>query len=163
STAEALSGAQKRRFAPLLLAKAAEMRARLGDFSRAESVAVEQDGIDPRVLLARARIEWLRANRPAAEELAGRAGALAQSLKQPRLAREALALATRIDGGSTLPPETGETLSAFDEDLFDALRSERFAEARVEHLAGELARRGRDDRAARLLLALAARTDSPDR
>src|SRR5262249_53482213 len=105
STAEALSGAPKRRFAPLLLAKAAQTRARLGDFSRAESVAVEQDGIDPRILLARAHVEWLRANRPAAEELAGRAGALAQSLKQPRLAREALALATRIDGGSTLPPE----------------------------------------------------------
>ncbi len=160
STAESMTGAQKRRYAPLLFAKAAEMRARLGDFSKADAVAIDQDGIDPRILLARARIEWLRDKRGAAEELAGRAGALAQSLKQPRLAREALILATRIDGGTTLPPEEGETLNALDERLFDSLRSERFADDGVARLAEELLRRGRDDRAARLFLALAARCES---
>ncbi|NOT31529.1 MAG: serine/threonine protein kinase, partial [Planctomycetes bacterium] len=66
STAESMTGAQKRRYAPLLFAKAAEMRARLGDFSRVEAVSVNQDGIDPRILLARARIEWLRGERGAA-------------------------------------------------------------------------------------------------
>jgi len=163
STAESMTGAQKRRYAPLLFAKAAEMRARLGDFSRADAVAVDQDGIDPRVLLARARMEWMRSDRPSAESLAGRAGALAQSLKLPRLAREALSLATRIDGGSTPPAEQGRTLNALDEMLFDGLRSDRFQEPDIEALAGELERRGRDDRAARAYLALAARTESPER
>ncbi len=163
STAEAMTGAQKRRYAPLLFAKAAEMRARLGDFSRVEAVTVDQDGIDPRILLARARIEWLRGERGPAEALAGRAGALAQSLKQPRLAREALTLATRIDGGSTPRVEHGDTLNAQDEELFDNLRSERFDEGDIERLASELGRRGRDDRAARLHLALAARCESVER
>jgi transcriptional regulator with GAF, ATPase, and Fis domain/tetratricopeptide (TPR) repeat protein len=163
STAEAMTGAQKRRYAPLLFAKAAEMRARLGDLSKVEAVAVDKDGIDPRILLARARMEWLRGQRGPAKELAARAGALSQSLKQPRLAREALALATRIDGGSSLPPEQGETLSTLDELLFEGLRSERFTEAGSEELAEELRRRGRDDRAARLFLALAARCESVER
>jgi transcriptional regulator with GAF, ATPase, and Fis domain len=163
STAESMTGAQKRRYAPLLSAKAAEMRARLGDFSRAEEVSTEQDGVDPRILLARAHIEWLRGQRGRAEELAGRAGALAQSLKQPRLAREALALATRIDGGTTLPVEKEGTLSALDERLFDRLRAENFDEGEIVLLAEELARRGRDDRSARLWLALAARSESVER
>jgi transcriptional regulator with GAF, ATPase, and Fis domain len=161
STADGMTGAQKRRYAPLLAAKAAEMRARLGDMSRADAIAVDQDGIDPRILMARARIEWLRGERGKAQALAGRAGALAQSLKLPRLAREALTLATRIDGGTT-PPEKGATLSAVDEEIFDQLRSERFDETRIAALAEELARRGRDDRAARLLLALAARAEAVD-
>jgi len=162
STAESMTGAQKRRYAPLLFAKAAEMRARLGDFSRADAVAIDQDGIDPRILLARSRIEWLRDERGAAQELAGRAEALARSLMQPRLAREALSLATRIDGGTT-PPEEGETLSGLDERLFDRLRCERFTEEDVELLAEELLRRGRDDRATRLFIALAARCESVER
>ena len=162
STAEGMTGAQKRRYAPLLFAKAAEMRARLGDFSRADVVAIDQDGIDPRILLARARIEWLRGERGPAETLAGRAGALAQSLKLPRIAREALAVATRIDGGSAPAPESTETLSALDEEIFDLLRSERFEENDVARLAEELTRRGRDDRAARLWLALAARSETAE-
>ncbi|HEX6885587.1 MAG TPA: sigma 54-interacting transcriptional regulator [Planctomycetota bacterium] len=163
STAEGMSGAQKRRYAPLLAAKAAEMRARLGDTSRAEAVAIDEDGIDPRILLARAHIEWSRGDRARAQELAGRAGSLAQSLKQARLAREALALATRIDGGASPPPEEGDTLSALDERIFDRLRAENFEEGEITALAEELARRGRDDRAARLWLALAARCESVER
>ncbi len=164
STAESMSGAQRRRYAPLLFAKAAEMRARLGDFSRTEGLSAEGENLDPRILLARARIEWLRGERAAASELAGRAGALARSLKLARLTREALNLATRIAGGAPPPagPE-GETLSALDEETFDRLRSERFEEGPVEALARELARRGRDDRAARLWVALAARTEDPQR
>jgi transcriptional regulator with GAF, ATPase, and Fis domain len=162
STAESMTGAQKRRYAPLLFAKAAEMRARLGDFSKADSIATDQDGIDPRILLSRSRIEWLR-QRGTALELARRAGALAQSLKLPRIAREALTVAARIDGDTPLPAEEGESLRALDEELFDCLRPERFAEDRVVELAEELLRRGRDDRAARLFIALAARTDSAER
>jgi transcriptional regulator with GAF, ATPase, and Fis domain/tRNA A-37 threonylcarbamoyl transferase component Bud32/tetratricopeptide (TPR) repeat protein len=163
STAAGMTGAQKRRYAPLLFAKASEMRARLGDFSKIEVVAIDEDGIDPRVLLARARMESLRGDKAAAAGLAARGGALAQSLKQPRIAREALTLANRLDGGASLPVEHGATLSALDEELFDRLRSERFTEGEMERLADELARRGRDDRAARAALALAARCEDPQR
>jgi transcriptional regulator with GAF, ATPase, and Fis domain/tetratricopeptide (TPR) repeat protein len=165
STAESMGGAQKRRHAPLLVAKAAEMRARLGDFSHEASAAGEQEGIDPRALLARARSAWLRGERAAASSLAARAGTLAQSLRLARVAREAQFLATRIEGGSPPPPGPGgsETLSLLDEEILDALRAEAFEEGRVERLARECTRRGRDDRAARLYLALAARSEDPAR
>jgi transcriptional regulator with GAF, ATPase, and Fis domain/tetratricopeptide (TPR) repeat protein len=164
STAESMTGAQRLRYAPLLFAKAAEMRARIGDFAQADGVGVDSEGVDPRALLARARIEWLRGDRSKAQELAGRAGALAQTLKLARLAREALALATRIDGGPGLSPDPdGATLSALDEEIFDKLQPEHWDEERVRELAEELTRRGRDDRAARLWLVLSARVESPER
>ena len=160
STAESLSGSQKRRSAPLYLAKAAEMRARLGDFSRVESVSLDQDAVDPRILLARARIEWLRGERDRAKDLAGRAAALAGSLAQPRLVAEAESLAARIAGHASAP---GATRVEDDSAPFDCLRSGDLDEAAVLGLAAELERRGRDDRAARLYVALAARSESAER
>ncbi|MEQ1891668.1 MAG: serine/threonine-protein kinase, partial [Planctomycetota bacterium] len=81
STAEGMTGAQKRRYAPLLAAKAGEMRARLGDTSRAEAIAVDQDGIDPRILLARAhRVAARRARQGAgAGRALGCTGAIPQA------------------------------------------------------------------------------------
>ena len=54
-----MSGAQRRRFAPLLNAKAIEMRARLGDHTRIADLPVEAEEADPRILLAKARVAWL--------------------------------------------------------------------------------------------------------
>ncbi len=164
STAESMSGAQLRRHAPLLLAKGAEMRARLGDFSRDQGPPGEEEKTDPRILLSRARSAWLRGERARASELAGRAGAEASSLKLARLAREAQVLASRLDDRAPPTHEAGdETLNDLDEELFGLLRAEGFDEARVRALAEECERRGRDDRAARAWLALSARVEDHQR
>ena len=158
ATAEGMSGAQRRRYAPLLVAKAIEMRNRIGDRGRNGDLPQDETGVDPRILLSRARIAWMEDDLEAATGLTERATALATSLKQERLAGEAGRLADRIASRPPASePEGGDSLSALDETVFYLLRTDRYDAERVERLAKELAERGRDDRAARLYLALAAR------
>ncbi len=165
ATAAAMSGAQRRRHAPLLVAKALEMRARIGDATKPWEAPSEAEETDPRILIARSRVAWMRGEGEEASALARRATSLSASLKLPRLAHEAEALAVRLSGVSppSFPTPSGAdqptTLLDLDERIFDLLRADAFVANKVRRLAEELERRGRDDRAARLWLALAARTN----
>ena len=157
-SAARMEGAQLIRFVPLLLAKADEMRARLG--IPPSEVEQPQEVSDPRVFVARARALWLRDDAAAARELAGRGLDLAKSLKLVAVEAEAELLLARLDGGdgATGRPTQG-TLAAEDYDLLALCASAPGTldglAARV--LAGSLEARGRDDRAARLWFAIAAR------
>ncbi len=162
STASVMSGAQKRRYAPLLLSKSIEMRNRIGDYTRNDQLPADDESVDPRILLARARIAWIRENPDDAVLLAKRSVSLSESLKQERLAREARKLSARL---TTTPlelaplPAEDESLSALDERVYDILDVNRFDVNLARKLAIFLGQRGRDDRAARLWFALAARYD----
>jgi transcriptional regulator with GAF, ATPase, and Fis domain/tetratricopeptide (TPR) repeat protein len=158
STAARMTGAQKRRFSPLLGVKAVEMRARLEDFGQVTETPVDAEEADPRILASKARIAWMQGDDASAVEFAERAAALSVSLKLAREEASALRLATRIDGRErdALPPEEG-TLEAFDARLGSLLSPDGLDEEEASCLAGELARRGRNDRAARLYFALGAR------
>jgi len=164
--AAAMSGAQKRRHAPVLVAKALEMRVRIGDRSKNGHAPTEAEEADPRILLARARASWMSGDAETASVLARRAAGLAASLKLARLAREAEILEARLAGTPLpLPPRDGggvATLADLDERIFDRLRADGFDPKRVERLALELEQRGRDDRAARLWFALSARSVEPE-
>ena len=174
STIEAMSGAQLRRHAPLLRAKAAEMSLRAG---REVSWQVDEEAAeaDPRVLVAGVRIAWLRGDRVAAQELVGRAIGFAESLGLARLADEARDLAQRVahdkasdEGGSEGDRDTGAdsdecaSLLELDRRLFAALEPEAYDAARLQRLAERLEKSGRDDRAARTWFAVAARSAGSD-
>ncbi len=163
ATAGAMSGAQRRRHAPLLAAKALEMRARIRDATKPWNAPSEAEETDPRILLARARAAWIGGDAQEADVLVRRAISLSASLKAPRLVHEAEVLAARLNGASrpssSSPWNTGQptTLLDLDEQVFHVLRADAFEADEARRLAEELERRGRDDRAARLWLGLAAR------
>ena len=165
STAEAMSGAQKRRHAPLLDSKAIEMRARIGDYTRVDRMPSDEESVDPRILLARARVQWIREDLEESKALAERAVSLARSLKQDRLVREAQRLVSRItDTEIELTPlsEDDISLSALDERIFELLDVHAFDTERAHTLAQLLSLRGKDDHAARMWFALAARSENLD-
>lgn len=162
STAGAMSGAQERRHAPLLVSKAIEMRNRIGDVSKNSGLPTDDESVDPRILLARSRIAWMSGNVEEALALAERAASLSESLKQDRLAHEAHLLAGRLSGKAPeSAPSTAEdaSLGTFDERIFELLVVNNFDPGQALALAMALGRRGCDDRAARLWFALSARCD----
>ena len=174
-SADRMEGAQRIRFAPLLLAKADEMRARIGapprtahgeDGSDGEDSARERSAVDPRVFVAQARARWIRGQVDDARELALRARDLAVSLKLASVAAEAQAVALELDPELEPLPEAeapAGTLAAEDLELRRLLEaSPAELEAAGRDLAEALETRGRDDRAARLWLALAARGSGDD-
>ncbi len=176
-TADALRAEGRSRAAVLLEARAVEVRARCGDFSKLDTgasgeIARAAEG-DPRILIAQARALAFRGEQDLARERLERAGALAQRLGLAPLAREARLVADQLRGKSSAPPnepgahgsdgrwdgesDQGADLAAEDAQLdLELGRSALDAEA-LRRRAADLRSRGRDDRAARVLLGLAAR------
>ena len=86
-------------------------------------------------------------------------------MKQERLVREAQRLLSRItETKSALEPlpKDDVSLSALDERIFDILDVHSFDAERAQNLAQILSRRGKDDHAARMWFALAARCENLD-
>ncbi len=162
ASADSMHSAQRRRHAPLLYTKAAEMLTRVGGtFDEPEDFETSEEDADPRILLSKARAAWMSSSKSEALEFAERAEALASSLKLERHAQEARLVVgwiskdmTRIGElePGTLPAEDAHVLELLDR------TGEHFKEDEVIRLAGDLESRGRDDRAARLWFALGART-----
>ena len=156
-SAAAMPGAQGRRHTPLLCAKADEMRSRIGAVRRADGKDVVPD---PRVLLSRARTAWLDGDEAAARAFGERAASLADELKLSHAAEEARSFGALFAGRSIDAPAADDrSLAAEDLRLLAALAKTgaEFERAALETLANELESRGRDDRAARIWYALAAR------
>jgi transcriptional regulator with GAF, ATPase, and Fis domain/tetratricopeptide (TPR) repeat protein len=155
--------ARRRRFGALLAAKAEELEARIGRRAT-PSVAEAGDEADPRVFLARGRAARLRGEAPSARAFFERAERLATSLSLRRIVVEARWLSARLTGTAREgeAAEGGELLVQ-DAALLALLgrTGERFDAPRLATLAEELARAGRDDRAARAYFALAARIAEP--
>ncbi len=159
-SADAIGGPQGRRFRPLLVARAEELRARIG----AERVATMSNAeIDPRALLSWARAHWIRDDRAAAESALERGAALGKSLELRAVADEAALLGAALEGAQPTPPadDAEESLVAQDARLVDALFGGGEL-AVLRALAAELRERGRDDRAARAFAALASRETDGD-
>jgi len=173
-TALALREEGRSRAAVLLEARALEVRARCGDFSRLDASAsgeIERaaEG-DPRILLARARALAFRGEREDGAQLARRAEALARRLGLAPLEREARSVAEKLGDkpvrtaqGAREGSLQGDDLASEDERIFDALGRVPLDGEQLREQARALRARGRDDRAARLLLALAARLDDGTR
>ncbi|MEW6071794.1 MAG: protein kinase [Planctomycetota bacterium] len=157
---ERLGPAWRRRYGPLLRAKRVELDARLGRPEDETEAFTPDEESDPRVLLSLARAAWLRGHPARARELAGRAEGLARSLRQEQMVVEAALVGRWIDGDlAALPPGEPGPLLAQDRDCLALLREtgSRFDAEGATVLAGRLAAAGRDDRAARIWLALAGR------
>jgi serine/threonine-protein kinase PknK len=158
-----LREAGRSRDAALLEARAEEVRARLGSTrpsgsSEADPAAHLEEG-DPRILLARARSAWLFGTPELALARAERAEKLAEGLGLRALAEEGAFLRRALAGNAGRADALGAS-GAVREDaeiLAQLARVPLDAHA-LAGLAEELDRRGRDDRAARILLALAARS-----
>ncbi len=160
--ARALRGGERLRFAPLLLAHADEMRARLGE--RPPAALEGEVEPDPRVLVSRARAAALCGRAERALELATRAERLALSLGQDRSAAHAQALAALVAGERPeVAPERCDALLWSDLRLRELLsgRGDAFDAEALRALAERLEEGGRDDRAARAWSALAARGPEP--
>ncbi|HTF90516.1 MAG TPA: sigma 54-interacting transcriptional regulator, partial [Planctomycetota bacterium] len=165
--AESLGRTGRRQDAALLEATASECRARLG-LARGASSASEWERAkegDPRLLLSLARSHGYGGDLPGALDLARRAEALAASLglEPVRIqARDWLVHAEnpRASPRATLASDT--PLARLDLDLQRLLSSEPFDLAGARLVAAELERRGRDDRQARVWIAIAARASGLD-
>jgi len=145
----------------LLEARAAEVRARLGlhaqDTGTSPEAARAAEG-DPRVLIARARAAWLGGDLEVAREATARACALGESLGLASVAEEASFLAGLLAGSPV--QETGSaarSLTGEDRALCSLLAKAPLDVPALRALAAELEERGRDDRAARAWITLAAR------
>ncbi|MCC7012853.1 MAG: sigma 54-interacting transcriptional regulator [Planctomycetes bacterium] len=160
--ASELRASGRSRVAVMLEARALETRARLGDRGKlsagsASEVDRAAEG-DPRILSSRARALWLIGESRSALEHAKRAEALAKSLGLAALRQEAQFLLARLQGESAPPsPSASESLVDDDVRVIALLSRAPFDAERASRLAQTLAARGRDDRAARLLLAIGAR------
>ena len=163
---ERLGPGWRRRYGPLLLARRAEMAARLGRPTIDEEALTAEEESDPRVLLALARAAWIRGQRADARRYAERAAGLARSLRQERVAGEAAFVLRGIEGEPDPAPgvELGR-LASDDLACLAALREtgSGFDEERTRALAERMEAAGRDDRAARLWLALGGRVEDDER
>ncbi|MBL8859951.1 MAG: sigma 54-interacting transcriptional regulator [Planctomycetes bacterium] len=145
--------------AALLDARAEEVRARIGEpatiaergRTRAGAQALDAD---PRALLSRARAAWMRGDDASARLLAVRARDLAEALQQVPTRAEAAAVVRELESKPRAAAEAGAGL---DEGLL-ALLAGGGDIAAVRARARELEALGRDDRAARLYFAAAARS-----
>jgi len=155
--AEALSDAQKRQFAPILLAKAAEMSARIGSEETLPDDALRAS--DPRVLLSLAREAALRGDREVARNRAESAQIQAMSASQRGAEVEARYLASLFEGTPLPNLEGASPLVRTDAEVLALIQSDgTFDESRAIELAAELEQAGRDDRAARLWISLTVRS-----
>lgn len=165
-TAVALRADGRSRAAALLEARAVEVRARCGDFSKLElgaSSEIERaaEG-DPRILLAQARALALQGEHDLALSRLERTGALAARLGLAPLVREANGIAQQLARrASKDEPQLadGTDLAAEDAVILSALARAPLDLERLREHSADLRARGRDDRAARVLIALAARVD----
>jgi transcriptional regulator with GAF, ATPase, and Fis domain/tetratricopeptide (TPR) repeat protein len=152
--------------AALLDAQRDEVLARLGTPPRPgaerREVARAAEG-DPRVLLALSRAQALLGAKEAALALAGRARELGRSLGLTSVQEEAQFLErvlTHPREAFLAPSDTpteGASLCGQDVLLLHLLSQPKLEEARVRAMARDLATRGREARAARCWIALAAR------
>jgi len=150
--------------AALLEARAGEMRARLGETPGDDQLADSEFAeSDPRILIALARTAWLCGRASDAKALANRARSVARKLARPGPAEEAEFLLARLAGRRPGAAESAQAPILEDESIVALLASDPFEEAAAYELACALADRGRDDRAARLFLALAARSEDAGR
>ncbi|MFN0006921.1 MAG: sigma 54-interacting transcriptional regulator, partial [Planctomycetota bacterium] len=166
-SAEALRSTERAPDRPLLLARAEEACARLQ--RPADPSRTAEPSADPRVEIARARARWIRGHGKEALALARSALEHASALRLAAAREEARWLVRRIQdqrsgetgsGSGILPSEAAPPLVLEDGAVLAALGSdlrEPKARASALALAAGLERRGRDDRAARLYLAIASR------
>jgi transcriptional regulator with GAF, ATPase, and Fis domain/predicted Fe-S protein YdhL (DUF1289 family) len=147
----------------LLSARARECAARIGRppvQKRPERDAHDLAEGDPRTLVASGRAQWLGGDVAAARDALERAERLARSVGFGAVAEEALALLARLAGRS-LPTSTAASfanaLVREDEELLTWLAAPDLERPEVLARLEALEARGRDDRAARLACALAAR------
>ena len=147
-----------RGFAAYLNAKRTELLARLGEPPARDRRPSEDESVDPRALLALARAHRFGGHVNVVQELLERARGLAVSLRMSSLVGE-IDLELSPDG--ELEPETLAALAplAREDYRVGRLLEDRgaFDAQAAQSLAESLERRGRDDRAARLWLALASR------
>jgi serine/threonine-protein kinase PknK len=163
-TAAALRVEGRSQAAVLLEARASEVRARCGETPRLDSTAAGEaaraaEG-DPRILLAHARALAFRGEPALARERLERAAALAERLGLAPLAREARLVAEQLSGRPSAAPAAsseGADLAAEDARLFYELGLSTLDAPNLRRCAADLRARGRDDRAARVSFALAAR------
>ncbi|MFN0241492.1 MAG: sigma 54-interacting transcriptional regulator [Planctomycetota bacterium] len=172
TSARSLRASGRSADAGVLDARAEELSARLGHFARAPSSGSAENDADPRILLARARAAALARDLVRARELAQRAALLSDRLKLEVAREESAWLVEELRAPQARRAHPAATatesapLVALDRRTFALLRAE-LADARTafeaESLARELERRGRDDRAARMWMALAARGPTAER
>jgi len=144
----------------LLEAKLDELRTRLGrPRERLEPVERDLARVEPRIDLARARAHWMADDPDAAKGAARAALEHAERLGRRPDAAEARSLLAQLGAP---PPADPEAAADPDRRVLDLLLAPRCGAEALE-LARELSRRGRDDRAARLSLAVAARDTDPTR
>ncbi|MFO1009973.1 MAG: sigma 54-interacting transcriptional regulator [Planctomycetota bacterium] len=182
SAARALERGGRASFAMPLAARAEELRVRFAPPGRPAGVPARRtEGeraaeADPRLLTSRARVQWLAFDRRGAVETARRAGVLAARLGHPLPEAEAhwLLDALRrtgersVDAAEAAPlaneadvaPLVHEDRIVFDHLVAD-LGEDAAAHAAMACVRG-LVECGRDDRAARLAIAIAARCPAPE-
>ncbi len=153
--------------AALLAGRLEEQLARVGrELSAAERQSHKTESTtmdaDPRALLARGRAAWMRADVERAEELLARSADLAGKLRQGGVQAQALATQELLRAHEQRRRPVSDKLdNSEDSRVHLLLTAERFDPNAVRDMAEDLLRRGRNDRAARLYAALAARGDAP--
>jgi serine/threonine-protein kinase PknK len=158
---ESFSAGRRLVSAPLLLARADLLRARVGRAPQRPLGESETAAIDPRVLLDRARGELLRGDGAAAAAELARARSLAERLSQPPVLAEAEVLAALVQGQRPEEPRGAHGSLLLDVRLWHALLDgDVDALALLARSCGE---EGRDDRATRAWLGVAARCGEPAR
>ncbi|QDU68331.1 sigma 54-interacting transcriptional regulator [Engelhardtia mirabilis] len=162
---EGLSAGQRRLSAPLLLARSDLQRARIGRDPLGSSELSGEAAVDPRVFLDQGRAAALRGHTAEARAFVGRGAELARRLDQVPVEAEARFLARVLEGEAAVTDgvesdDRATGLLAEDLTLWNALVAGDVAT--LANLARQLASRGRDDRAARAWLAVAARSDDPE-
>jgi len=165
-SAQALVTAGAKSDAAWLTARAGEMRARFSaEVAGGSKTPPKPTGDDPRILLALARMSWLSGDADGAAQLARRASEQAEILVRTAPGEEATLLLSLLRGAGP-PSEPGFKTRLVLEDarvlalLADARDPGRLMEAL--EFAEDLALHGRDDRSARLALAVLARSADDD-
>ena len=149
-----------RGFRALLGVRALELRARLGEAPPARREPSEDESTDPRTLLSLAKCERLAERTNACRALAGRARDLARSLHLSSIEHDARWLLSELDGKEASNVEACGPLVRADQRIARVLADGAALDVEAANaLAEELEGQGRDDRAARLWLAVASRAE----
>lgn len=171
-SAESLERVQRHDDALLLRARADELSARAGvhyefqDTGRSKSAPEDFEG-DPRVLTAHGRVAWIQGEPRAAKMYLRCAVALAVELGRDAAIVEARTILRVLEDAHTREDafhtsvDDSNPLIAQDDQCFSILAKEKsqFGATRAHSLALELEQCGRIDRAARMHLAVAARSN----
>ncbi|MEY2745638.1 MAG: hypothetical protein RL112_680 [Planctomycetota bacterium] len=167
SATQALRAAGRGTDAELLAARMDEQQARLGRPEGAEErEARRKEGTakdaDPRALHARGRAAWMRGEPERGQELCQRAFDLAERLRQPTAAQQARATLELMAAAREKREPDARICQGSEDARCAALVCARELDHNAARaLAEDLLARGRNDRAARLLVALAARGEGP--